>query len=248
MKTIVLASPEPFLSALAHIGASFDLPLRLVPGGRFSSATLDALDAPLCAAFVVNPPSTWSLRRLQRAVHAHTDTAVLAAAFFRDGVTQPADADRTAARWLRSTPDVFVQDPLAWATASASTTLPADIGAPAAARQFVRHALADWARPDLLDTAMLLVSELTTNAVLHAGGTTVDVSIARAPDDADGVQVVVDDDAVATLPVWRRPTPSSRSGRGLRIIDAASSRWGVTVGARRKRVWCEIDERTPRAI
>lgn len=241
MKTILIAAAEPFLTALLASGNAFGCPFRLVGDARFTSTTLAAVEPPLGAAFVVNPTESWSLRRLQRTVLDHTSTAVLATAFVRDGLAADDQSiARAAMRWLSSTPGVFVTDPLAWADGATNTTLPVDIEAPAAARRFVRGALTDWGRTDLVDTAMLLVSELTTNAVLHAGGSGIDIAVARSPHRDDGVHIAVGDDATGELPVWRRPTPASRSGRGLRIVDAASSRWGVTVDNGRKRVWCEI--------
>ena len=141
---------------------------------------------------------------------------------------------------------MFVADPLAWAGDSGTVSLAVDIEAPAAARRFVRAALRSWGRDDLAETATLLVSELTTNAVLHAGGDSVDVTVAHAPLASEGVQITVGDDATGDLPVWRRPTPASRSGRGLRIVNAAATRWGVTVSSSRKHVWCEITSDLPK--
>lgn len=242
-----MAAPEPLLTALLHTGAGLGGAYQLVGSGRFDGSTLRDVEPPLGAAFVVNPPESWSLRRLQRVVVDHTATAVLAAAFLHDDDCAVADAaSRAANRWLSSTPGVFVADPLAWAGDAGTLSIPVDIEAPAAARRFVRAALRSWGRDDLAETATLVASELTTNAVLHAGGDSIDVTVARAPLAVDGVQITIGDDATGALPVWRRPTPTSRSGRGLRIVDAASTRWGVTVGSSRKHVWCEITSDLPK--
>src|SRR4051794_33254464 len=67
--------------------------------------------------------------------------------------------------------------------------LPADERSPAAARALVRQVLAAGGRSDALDSALLLVSELSTNGVVHAG-TAVDIDVLA---DEHGVTVTVSD-------------------------------------------------------
>ena len=92
------------------------------------------------------------------------------------------------------------------------------------------------------DTVGLLVSELVTNAVIHAGSTT-------------QVHVVADDDQVRVEIGDRSPTPplvrpmdrSAIGGHGVRIVDALADRWGVLgldpKAGPGKIVWFELDRR-----
>ena len=114
----------------------------------------------------------------------------------------------------------------------------------AAARKFVRETLQDWldTRPALADTelvddAVLLTSELVTNAVVHAG-TQVQVTCKLA---ASAVEVVVRDSHPARMvpgPARDDSIPAERtSGRGLLLPSALASAWGVSYGAEAKAVW-----------
>ncbi len=114
----------------------------------------------------------------------------------------------------------------------------------AAARKFVRETLQGWldtrpAPPDteLVDDAVLLTSELVTNAVVHAG-TQVQVTCKLA---ASAVEVVVRDSHPARMvpgPVHDDGIPAERThGRGLLLPSALASAWGVSYGAEAKAVW-----------
>ncbi|MFG3250495.1 SpoIIE family protein phosphatase [Streptomyces sp. NPDC048187] len=105
----------------------------------------------------------------------------------------------------------------------------------AAARRFVGTAL-DGAAPDLVDTARLLVSELVTNAVLHAR-TEVEVSVARL----DGrVRVRVGDRRPGRGLVPQRCSPYSGTGQGLALVEQLASRYGADGGEAGKTVWFEL--------
>jgi hypothetical protein len=98
-------------------------------------------------------------------------------------------------------------------------------GQVARARHFVAAALADC--PAATD-AVLLTSELATNAVQHSatgwGGSFV-VAISHAP---GRVRVTVTDDGSATWPaVAAAGDELAVSGRGLLLVDALASRWGL---------------------
>jgi serine phosphatase RsbU (regulator of sigma subunit)/anti-sigma regulatory factor (Ser/Thr protein kinase) len=114
----------------------------------------------------------------------------------------------------------------------------------AAARKFVRDTLQDWldTRPapadtELVDDAVLLTSELVTNAVVHAG-TQVQVTCKLA---ASAVEVVVRDSHPARMvpgPARDDNIPAERThGRGLLLPSALASAWGVSYGAEAKAVW-----------
>ena len=101
-----------------------------------------------------------------------------------------------------------------------------------AARHFVDRALPEscWA-----DEVTLLVSELTSNAVRHAG-TPFTVSLAC---DGSLVRVEVSDDDPA-FPVARQAPVDAITGRGLMIVDALASNWGVEPTSTGKIVWFEV--------
>jgi Histidine kinase-like ATPase domain len=96
----------------------------------------------------------------------------------------------------------------------------------------------DIGRPELVDAATLGVSELVTNALLHAGG-----GIAVRISDTDGRLRVEVYDESPTLPERATSvgidaeTNPSTVGRGLRILDAISLAWGVYDEETGKCVW-----------
>jgi anti-sigma regulatory factor (Ser/Thr protein kinase) len=118
--------------------------------------------------------------------------------------------------------------------------------AAAAARRFVRDTLQDWVVTGaadghgLVDDAVLLTSELVTNAVVHAG-TQVRVTC-RLADGA--VEVVVSDGHPGRLvpeAPEREAVPSERTGgRGLLLPAALASAWGVAYGRASKAVWFRL--------
>ena len=116
-----------------------------------------------------------------------------------------------------------------------SEEFPAELSAPAAARRFVAGALAAAGVP-VGDAVPVVVSELVTNSVLHAGTmarvvVVVDVRCVRVEvHDADG-----------TLPTLRRPSPETVTGRGLMLVDALTDRWGCAPDVGGKVVWFEMD-------
>lgn len=112
---------------------------------------------------------------------------------------------------------------------------PAELSTPAAARRFVAGALAAAGVPQG-EVVPVVVSELVTNSVLHAGTTaTVVVSI-----DTACVRVEVHD-GDPTLPTMRAPTPDNVTGRGLVLVDALTDRWGCVPDGDGKAVWFELD-------
>ena len=124
--------------------------------------------------------------------------------------------------------------------------------AAAAARRFVRDTLQAWQTggatitgDGLIDDAVLLTSELVTNAVVHAG-TPVEVTCKLT---GSGVEVMVSDEHPARLvpePPENEHIPAERtSGRGLLLPAALASAWGVTYGQSAKAVWFRIGQAQP---
>ena len=114
-------------------------------------------------------------------------------------------------------------------------TLPARAASAARARALVREALAGGGSADLLDTAQLAVSEVITNALVHAG-TAIDLRIVL---DRTGLRVEVTDGS-PHFPALRDYTPLAGTGRGLRLLDDIVDAWGVFARGDGKVVWFEL--------
>ncbi len=118
----------------------------------------------------------------------------------------------------------------------ASARFPAELDAPRSARHFVAHTLGRWGHAgSLVDDAQLLVTELATNAVVHARST---FSVVARTEEAC-VHISVHD-ASTVKPTMRDGAPTSPSGRGLHLVAALSVNWGVEVTADGKTVWAEL--------
>ncbi|MFC8533589.1 SpoIIE family protein phosphatase [Streptomyces sp. NPDC057249] len=127
-------------------------------------------------------------------------------------------------------------------TARAAATFEPVARSVATARAFVRDTLQGWGYTDVVDDAVVLTSELVTNAVIHAG-TAADVLCLRTE---DGVRVeIADHYPEREIPL--RPTGvdldslDSENGRGLLLCAALASRWGVEYSPTRKHVWFQLD-------
>jgi PAS domain S-box-containing protein len=112
----------------------------------------------------------------------------------------------------------------------------------ATARAFVRDTLQGWGYSDVIDDAVVLTSELVTNAVVHAG-TTADVLCLRSE---DGVRVEVGDHyPEREVPLQGMAesfgSPDREGGRGLLLCAALASRWGVEYAPTHKHVWFQLD-------
>jgi anti-sigma regulatory factor (Ser/Thr protein kinase) len=103
------------------------------------------------------------------------------------------------------------------------------------------HSAAIFGAADEPD-ALLLVSELVTNSIVHAGHSGGDAIRVRAANDGSTTRVEVCDRARgATLPAMRpEPPPYATGGRGLLLVDALSDRWGMDTCGRGTCVWFEL--------
>ncbi|MBB6419798.1 serine phosphatase RsbU (regulator of sigma subunit) [Streptomyces sp. AK010] len=141
--------------------------------------------------------------------------------------------------------------------ARAHATLPGSSLAPGAARALVRAALTEWTglglpgaehlTDRLADDATLVVSELVTNAVVHAG-TDVEMECRLEGDTSDTAALVVEvsDHHPSRAPRGSEPeTPhdTPEYGRGLRLVGALSEAWGITYRTGRKTVWARLPAR-----
>ena len=118
---------------------------------------------------------------------------------------------------------------------------PADRTAVAQARRFVRDTLIRWGADEAIDDAVLLTSELATNAITHAG-TPFEV-VCRVDDSSVQVEVV-DRDPTRLLPAPRDAGDLSVSGRGLLMPVMLAAAWGVSYAAESKTVWFRLATRS----
>ncbi|MGD3108338.1 ATP-binding protein [Streptomyces sp. YGL11-2] len=125
----------------------------------------------------------------------------------------------------------------------------------AEARQFTRTTLQGWRMcPGLADDAVLVVSELVTNALRHGAGETRRTLNYAGPEpfchawlaltrQERGVLCAVSD-AGATAPVLRDRDELAESGRGLHLVELLSDAWGWTPPDRAgKTVWATVSAR-----
>jgi anti-sigma regulatory factor (Ser/Thr protein kinase) len=116
-------------------------------------------------------------------------------------------------------------------------TIPRERGSLARARRLTREALTDWRLPEAdYGHALLLVSELVTNAHRHAGG---DAELELTP-AADGILLAVEDSSTVP-PVLHEPGPAG--GFGLHLVARLSDAWGVDTAPGGKRVWARLAPR-----
>jgi anti-sigma regulatory factor (Ser/Thr protein kinase) len=122
--------------------------------------------------------------------------------------------------------------------------LPGTPEAAAAARQLARQVLGDD-NPET-ETAVLLISELVTNSIVHSksgepGGS---ITIALCPGPA-GILIQVSDDGGASEPcVAALPDDTAddtaEHGYGLRLVDALAERWGTISSPDARITWCRV--------
>jgi MEDS: MEthanogen/methylotroph, DcmR Sensory domain len=103
------------------------------------------------------------------------------------------------------------------------------------AREFVVDTLGSWDLACIAGDASLVVSELATNAILHARSDFV-VAVSL---QGDTVRISVRD-ASSQLPVVRDPSPATISGRGLILVNALGTSWGAESFTEGKEVWVEL--------
>jgi anti-sigma regulatory factor (Ser/Thr protein kinase) len=116
-----------------------------------------------------------------------------------------------------------------------SRSFEASEGSVGAARRFVTGVISD-APTEAQDSIAVMVSELSTNALLHATGG-FDVVVDRSE---DSVAISVIDRGDGT-PVLQSPKFSEPHGRGLRIVAALSDDWGISATPDGKAVWFRLN-------
>ncbi|MFJ8350879.1 ATP-binding protein [Streptomyces sp. NPDC094153] len=119
---------------------------------------------------------------------------------------------------------------------------PRDARSVGRARLLLREQAASWKVPDeVTETAVLLLSELMTNAYRHAKAPGREIR-ARCVRSEEGRLRVSVTDANDTLPAPREASPEDESGRGLALVETLADDWGAELrpGGIGKTVWFEL--------
>jgi anti-sigma regulatory factor (Ser/Thr protein kinase) len=124
-----------------------------------------------------------------------------------------------------------------------SATIAAGPGAPGEARALVTAWLDAHVSASVLDDARLLVSELVTNSLRHAGAA-VGGPLRIGSSVTNGVvRLEVGDGGEDGAVIRRLPTPDNGAGGyGLHLVEILSSRWGVDHDSGTQ-VWFELENR-----
>ena len=117
-------------------------------------------------------------------------------------------------------------------------SIPTSLAAPGLARAAVEDWMPVTTARAILQDAVLLVSELVANSVVHSGAAAGAPIIVSAC-SAEGLMWFEVADTGRTGSVARR-APKGDGGMGLNLVDVVASQWGVSYGAGTK-VWFELD-------
>lgn len=117
--------------------------------------------------------------------------------------------------------------------------LAAHPGSPAQARRLTRARLTGWSVcEDTCDTAVLVVSELVTNAIVHTAS---DVVVCELHDGDDLVRIAVRDQGCSPDEPHPSPQrPEEEHGRGLLLVEALCHAWGAQENGLGLLVWADL--------
>lgn len=107
-----------------------------------------------------------------------------------------------------------------------------DLQAVRNARAFVSDTLAAWELEELTDVAVLLTSEVVTNAIKHARS----AFLLAVQHDPSQLLVEVQDRSTER-PIRKQAPAEAESGRGLMLVEALASHWGSRLVEGGKVVW-----------
>jgi anti-sigma regulatory factor (Ser/Thr protein kinase) len=117
----------------------------------------------------------------------------------------------------------------------ASLTLPAELSSIGDARRFLRSSLAAWGVDDFDLGGPQVLTELATNAALHARSAYT-VHLVLEP----GALLLEVTDSSPALPQHRHYGTDATTGRGIALVEALSTAWGVESSPTGKTVWCRV--------
>jgi anti-sigma regulatory factor (Ser/Thr protein kinase) len=128
---------------------------------------------------------------------------------------------------------------------TAGLDLPASPESAGAARHFAHALLAEWRLPALADDVDLVISELITNALLHARAdrrvsprAIIRLDLEYTGNNSLFCRVA---DGSALPPAPEQAVDTAESGRGLLLVEALSADWGWSHEAHGKVVWARFD-------
>ena len=124
------------------------------------------------------------------------------------------------------------------ATEQVEATFAGRLASVGASRAFVEATLAVWDCDDPDEIAVLLTSELVTNAVIHVGQ---EFRVGLVLRDLE-LEVAVADSST-DLPQLRQPAPVSEGGRGLWLVALLAKTWGARRTTEGKAVWFRVPVR-----
>ena len=116
----------------------------------------------------------------------------------------------------------------------ASEILAPVVESAADARAFVDRTLAGWGCEQVVDDVRLVVTELVSNGVTHAG-TPIEVVLEL---DRGALRIMVTDASLEAVMLVHAGASAER-GRGMVLVDRFSDRWGVETFGDHKTVWAE---------
>ena len=242
--TITLASaghPPPVLRRVGVHGEPATAELVKVPpgaplglGGRWQTGVVTLEPGDTILMF-----SDGVVERRERPLADGLDALVAAAAAAVSGDPRNLCSLATAAVAGQTEDDVAVLAVERAVTMSRSATMlvAADPTGPSRVRQWMTTRLREWAVPDpVIGAAILCTSELTTNALLHAG-TPAEVRIDLS---AERLLVSVADTGTRGSVTRAHTDALSSRGRGLGLIEELSDTWGTDPTVRGSTVWFEM--------
>ncbi|MYS18552.1 SpoIIE family protein phosphatase [Streptomyces sp. SID4982] len=115
----------------------------------------------------------------------------------------------------------------------------------AEARQHLRELLHDWVPAEQVDAAVLLISEMITNVLVHTDADALLLAEIFGEHGHRRLRVQVSDSG-DDLPHKRRPGELASSGRGLMLIEMLADAWGVEPRGEGKSIWFELYEKGER--
>jgi serine phosphatase RsbU (regulator of sigma subunit)/anti-sigma regulatory factor (Ser/Thr protein kinase) len=242
--TITLASaghPPPVLRRAGQAGEPATAELVKVPpgaplglGGRWQTGSLRMEPGDTILMF-----SDGVVERRGRPLNDGLDALVSAAAASKSG--DPRNLCSLATAAVEGTTDddvaVLAVEHAVAMSRSATTLVPAEPTGPSRVRQWMTGRLREWSVPEpVIGAAILCTSELTTNALLHAG-TPAQVHIDL---NAERLLVSVADTGTRGSVIRAQTNTLASRGRGLGLIEELSDSWGTDPTVRGSTVWFEI--------
>ncbi|MFG3000554.1 SpoIIE family protein phosphatase [Streptomyces sp. NPDC048340] len=113
----------------------------------------------------------------------------------------------------------------------------------AGARRQIRELLHDWADAEQVDSAVLMVSEMVTNVLMHTDGDA--LLVAEAVGELGGRRLRIEvADTSDELPHKRHPGEMASSGRGVLLMEMLADAWGVDPRGEGKSIWFELHEQS----